>query len=67
MYSKEDITMWYETLLNYLTQESTYVGLLAIITAFGVAIKPELSQAIVTCALGIFGLIKVIVNERHKK
>lgn len=59
--------MWYETLLNYLTQESTYVGLLAIITAFGVAIKPELSQAIVTCALGIFGLIKVIVNERHKK
>ena len=59
--------MWYETLLNYLTQESTYVGLLAIITAFGVAIKPGLSQAIVTCALGIFGLIKVIVNERHKK
>lgn len=58
--------MWYETLLNYLTQESTWVGLLAIVTAFGVAIKPELAQAIVTCALGVFGLIKVIINERKK-
>lgn len=58
--------MWFETLLNYLTQESTWVGLLAIVTAFGVAIKPELAQAIVTCALGVFGLIKVIINERKK-
>ena len=58
---------WYETLLNYLTQESTWTGLLAIITAFGVAMKPELTQAIVTCALGVFGLIKVIVNERATK
>ena len=59
--------MWYETLLNYLTQESTYTGLLAILTAFGVTLYPELTQAIVTCALGVFGLIKVIVNERAKK
>lgn len=58
---------WYEVLLNYLTQESTWVGILSILTAFGVSIFPELSQAIVTCALGIFGLIKVIVNERSKK
>lgn len=58
---------WYEVILNYLTQESTWTGLLAIITAFGVTIYPELSQAIVTCALGIFGLIKVIVNERKVK
>ena len=57
---------WYEVLLNYLTQESTWVGILSIITAFGVAIYPELSQAIVTCALGVFGLIKVIVNDRTK-
>lgn len=58
---------WYETILNYLTQESTYVGLLSIITAFGVAIYPELQQAIITCALGVFGLIKVIVNEKKAK
>ncbi len=59
--------MWYETLLNYLTQESTYTGLVAILTAFGITLYPELSQAIITCALGIFGLIKVVVNERKAK
>lgn len=58
---------FFNVLLNYLTQESTYTGLLAIVTAFGVALKPELSQAIITCALGIFGLIKVIVNEKATK
>lgn len=58
---------WYEVILNYLTQESTYTGLLAIVTAFGIALKPELSQAIITFALGTFGLIKVIVNEKATK
>ena len=54
-------------LLNYLTQESTYVGLTAILTAIGVTLKPELAQAIITCALGVFGLIKVLVNEKADK
>lgn len=53
-----------DVMLNYLTQESTYVGITAILTAIGITLKPELAQAIVTCALGIFGLIKVIVNDR---
>lgn len=53
-----------DVLLNYLTQESTYVGITAILTAIGITLKPELAQAIVTCALGVFGLIKVIVNDR---
>ena len=53
-----------DVMLNYLTQESTYVGITAILTAVGITLKPELAQAIVTCALGVFGLIKVIVNDR---
>lgn len=57
---------WYDTLLNYLTQSSTYTGLVAILTAFGLALKPELADAIITCALGVFGLVQVIVNE-HKE
>lgn len=56
-----------EVLLNYLTQESTYVGITAILTAIGITLKPELAQAIVTCALGVFGLIKVIVNDKSGK
>lgn len=57
---------WYNTLLTYLTQSSTYVGLLAIFTAFGINLAPELSQAIVTCALGVFGLIEVLINKKDK-
>ena len=56
-----------DVMLNYLTQESTYVGLTAILTAIGITLKPELAQAIVTCALGVFGLIKVIVNDKSGK
>lgn len=58
--------MW-KTILNYLTQESTWTGLVALLTAVGITLKPELTNAIVTCALGVFGLIKVIVNDRAGK
>ena len=51
-------------LLNYLTQRSTYVGIVAIVTAMGISIRPELADAIMACALGIFGLIAVIVNDK---
>lgn len=57
----------FETLLNYLTQESTWVGITSLITALGVALDPELATQIVACGLGVFGLIKVIVNEKAKK
>lgn len=53
-----------DVLLNYLTQESTYTGLTAILTAIGITLKPELANAIIACALGVFGLIKVLVNEK---
>lgn len=53
-------------ILDRLTQESTWTGILAVLTAFGVALKPELAQGIITFALGTFGLIKIIVNERAK-
>lgn len=56
-----------DVLLNYLTQESTYTGLTAILTAIGITLKPELASAIVTFALGVFGLIKVLVNEKADK
>lgn len=56
---------WYQTLLNYLTQKSTWLGLLSILAAFGVALKPEMADAIIACALGVFGLVNVIVNERR--
>lgn len=56
---------WYQTLLNYLTQKSTWLGLFSILAAFGIALKPEMADAIIACALGVFGLVNVIVNERR--
>lgn len=54
-----------ETILKYLNQASTYKGLFSVLAAFGVVLKPELADAIIACALGVIGLINVIVDE-HK-
>lgn len=56
-----------EIILNYLKQSSTYKGLFSVLAAFGVVLKPELSDAIIACALGIIGLIDVLINEKKIK
>lgn len=58
---------WYDVILNYLTQSSTYKGIFTILGAFGVTVSDGLTQAIIACALGVFGLIDVIVDEKIKK
>ncbi len=50
-------------LLAKLTQESTWRGLIYILTAFGVTIKPELTEAIVATGLGAGGLINVVKKD----
>ncbi len=52
-----------ETILKYLSQSSTYKGLFSVLAAFGVVMKPELADAIIACALGIIGLINVLIDE----
>lgn len=56
-----------ETVLKYLNQASTYKGLFSVLAAFGVVLKPELANAIIACALGVIGLINVIVDEHEVK
>lgn len=58
---------WYEVVLNYLTQASTYKGIFTVLIAFGMTISDGLQQAIMACALGIFGLVDVIIDERKDK
>lgn len=55
---------WYQVLLKYLTQKSTWLGLFSVLAAFGVALKPEMSDAIISCVLGVFGLVNVIIDEK---
>ena len=54
-----------KVIMKYLNQSSTYKGLFSVLAAFGVVMKPELADAIIACALGIIGLINVLVDE-HK-
>ena len=55
-----------ETVLKYLNQSSTYKGLFSVLAAFGVVLKPELADAIIACALGIIGLVDVVIDEHAK-
>ncbi len=57
----------YETFLKYLGQPSTYKGLFSLLAGFGVVLKPELADAIIACALGVIGLINVVVDEHSEK
>lgn len=56
-----------EKIFKYLGQASTYKGLFSVLAAFGVALKPELADAIIACALGVIGLINVLVDESKIK
>lgn len=56
-----------DTVLKYLGQSSTYKGLFSVLAAFGIALKPELADAIIACALGIIGLINVLIDEHKPK
>lgn len=56
----------FSTILKYLGQSSTYKGLFSVLAAFGLILKPELADAIIACALGIIGLINVLVDEHSK-
>ena len=56
-----------QTILKYLGQSSTYKGLFSVLAAFGLVMKPELADAIIACALGIIGLINVLVDEHSVK
>ena len=54
-----------DVILEYLKQNSTWKGIFALLTAFGVVIQPDLANAIIAVGLSIIGLIDVIRNS-HK-
>ncbi len=55
-----------KTILEYFLHDSTWKGLIAIATAAGVALSPELQAAIITAGLGLIGLINVFVTDHDK-
>ena len=51
-------------IIDYLTQASTYRGIIGVAAGFGFVLAPELQEAIIAAALGVFGLIEVVRNEK---
>jgi hypothetical protein len=49
-----------ELVLEKLSENSTWRGLILIATAVGVKIEPELQEAILVAGLGLVGLINVV-------
>lgn len=53
-------------LINRLREPSTWRGILALLTAAGVAISPEQIEAVVTTGLALIGLIGVFTSDKPK-
>ena len=49
--------------MNRIKQESTWRGLILMLTAFGVQIAPELQEAIITVGLALVGAINFLKNK----
>jgi len=52
-----------KTILEYLSQQSTWKGLIGLATAAGLALSPEQSAAIMAAGVALIGAINVFRNE----
>jgi hypothetical protein len=50
-------------IINALKQESTWRGIIAIATAFGVSISPDLATHIVAVGLALIGSINIVKKD----
>lgn len=52
-------------LLDRLNEKSTWRGLLALLTALGIKLHPELQEAILSAGLALIGLINIFRKESN--
>ena len=64
--NKRPITMIWNWLKERFKEPSTYQGVVAIASAVGASISPELWEAIATFAVGLIGLIQVVKKEKQE-
>ena len=55
---------WYDYMLERLHEPTTYAGIFGMLTALGVAINPDLADAIISCGVGVTGLALIILKEK---
>lgn len=49
--------------LKQLSQASTWRGLTMVLTAVGVAVRPELMEQIIVAGTGVSGLIGILISD----
>ncbi|MFY8105296.1 MAG: hypothetical protein ACOVKO_00160 [Elstera sp.] len=52
-------------LLERLQERSTWLGLIALVTGFGVSVKPDVSNAIITVGSTLAGVIAALTPDRE--
>ncbi len=52
--------------LERLQERSTWLGLIALVTGFGVSVKPEVSNSIITVGSTLAGLIAALTPDRER-
>lgn len=55
-----------KTILEYFLHPSTWKGLIAIVSAAGILISPELAEKVIAAGLGLIGLIQVLIDDAEK-
>lgn len=55
-----------KTLLPYLKERSTWLGLVSLLTACGLTLTPEDAEVVVTLGLAIAGVIGMIFRDQAK-
>lgn len=56
-----------KTILEYFLHTSTWKGLIAIATAAGVTIAPELADKIIAAGIAVIGVVQVVVDDHDKE
>lgn len=54
-------------IIEYLKQDSTWKGIFGLLTAAGIALKPDQAAAITAAGLALIGLIQVFITQDAKK
>ncbi len=53
----------FNRILTAFSQESTWRGIIALVTASGVLISPELASNIIASGLSLIGIINIVKNK----
>lgn len=51
-------------IFNRLSERSTWLGLIALVTACGATVEPALSENIISAGMGLVGIISVFTKDK---